>query len=610
MSDLVRYSRRLEDALGIPPLVRVNGKAPLDPSWTTGPRRDPGTWRAKLEGHRGNVGMLTGYGVVGFDVDLHHQGAADSLDALRDRGLTIYTVTNLTGGPGLHYLYRTPVDLEIPSRPLPDFPGIDVKAHGGMLVIPPSVHPSGVEYEWECNYSPFDCELVALSAPLLELVGAGTRDRAERELDERDHQAVELLLQHFDGHSPKVRARSIEVTRPGKERGASAEVGYLNAGVTTVWSSNWPNLPAGIYDLRKLRALAGVPGPRFDIPNVGARTYIKSALVQTRRQRWLFEDFLPVGQLVLGAGREKLGKSTAFVWMAARASRGELPGDLEGEPSNVVFISAEDDVDRTLKPRAIAAGADHHRLYFLNPVALGPAIELGELTEIDPRLVVIDPLSVYLQLASANEHGEMALRQALAPFNRLAQEHDATVVGVRHVRKGPSGDNAFDAVLGSRAWSAAPRALLFFTPDPKEPERHGGFVFPRGNLARGGEGRRYRLDAVTVALDDGSTAEVPLFALEEGGAGFSLEDALGPREHVNAREDAKDFLRETLADGAVPEKDVQARAAAEEFSPRTLRRAKKELGVVSERRGFGPGSVVYWRLPDIAGQETPQDANE
>jgi hypothetical protein len=28
-------------------------------------------------------------------------------------------------------------------------PGIDVRAAGGYVVVPPSVHPSGVEYEWD-----------------------------------------------------------------------------------------------------------------------------------------------------------------------------------------------------------------------------------------------------------------------------------------------------------------------------------------------------------------------------------------------------------------------------------------------------------------------------
>lgn len=264
--DLVAYSFQLEDALGIPPLIRVNGKAPLDPSWTTGPRRDPVQWRHKLERHSGNVGLLTGYGIVGVDVDLHHEGAAGSLDALRDRGLSVYTVTNLTGGGGAHYLYRVSVDVEIPSRPLPEFPGVDVKAHGGMLVIPPSVHLNGTAYEWEAGWTPFDHVLLDLPAPVLELLGVGAHEHEARDLDERDAEALRILLERFGAHSPTHHRGYIEVTRPGKERGASATIGYLGPGVVKVWSSNWPGLSAGVHDLRQLRARAGISGPTFTIP--------------------------------------------------------------------------------------------------------------------------------------------------------------------------------------------------------------------------------------------------------------------------------------------------------------------------------------------------------
>ena len=30
----------------------------------------------------------------------------------------------------------------------------------------------------------------------------------------------------------------------------------------------------------------------------------------------------------------------------------------------------------------------------------------------------------------------------------------------------------------------------------------------------------------------------------------------------------------------------------------TIKRAKTEIEIVSGRKGFGPGSIVYWRLPD------------
>ena len=39
--DLVAVSRHLEQTLGVPPLIRLNGTAPLDVEWPTGPRKNP-----------------------------------------------------------------------------------------------------------------------------------------------------------------------------------------------------------------------------------------------------------------------------------------------------------------------------------------------------------------------------------------------------------------------------------------------------------------------------------------------------------------------------------------------------------------------------------------
>jgi hypothetical protein len=146
-ADLVGVSRDLERLLGVPPLIACNGKAPLDTGWTTGPRADPDEWRNRLRDHEHNVGMLTGNGLVVVDVDLYHPDGEGSLERLRELGLPIETVTQVTGGGGRHYLYRC--DEPIRSGPLAGFPGVDVKGEGGQIIVAPSVHANtGVEYAW------------------------------------------------------------------------------------------------------------------------------------------------------------------------------------------------------------------------------------------------------------------------------------------------------------------------------------------------------------------------------------------------------------------------------------------------------------------------------
>ncbi len=109
--DGVQLSERYEARFGCPPLIRVNGKAPLDQQWSSGPRQDPDVWRAKLEHHDGNVGLVTGDGIFVVDVDLYHVGAEDALDDLYDIGLPRETLTVLTGRGGRHLYYRSSVPI-------------------------------------------------------------------------------------------------------------------------------------------------------------------------------------------------------------------------------------------------------------------------------------------------------------------------------------------------------------------------------------------------------------------------------------------------------------------------------------------------------------------
>jgi hypothetical protein len=265
--DRVELSEEYERRLGCPPLIKFNGKRPLDQEWSSGPRQDPDAWRARLVGHNGNVGLVTGGGIFVVDIDLYRDGAQDALDALTDMGLPSSTVTCITGGGGEHRYYRSSIPVR--SRPLEGFRGIEIKGDGGCVAVPPSVHPeSGRAYEWEEGFGPDEIEIATPPDDVRELLaGAHVREyEAAGELDERDEQAVNILIEHFGAHSPRQRDnRYVEITRPGKDDGVSATVGYLGRGATKVWSSNWPQLPAGAYDLSALRKRAGVPGPVYAI---------------------------------------------------------------------------------------------------------------------------------------------------------------------------------------------------------------------------------------------------------------------------------------------------------------------------------------------------------
>ena len=103
---------------------------------------------------RANIGVVTGVdsGIAVVDIDLP--------DALPHLGLIASgkyalprTLTGLTGGGGTHLIYSlTDASLGNSAGRLPgveeEVAGIDLRANGGYIVAPPSVHHIGANYVW------------------------------------------------------------------------------------------------------------------------------------------------------------------------------------------------------------------------------------------------------------------------------------------------------------------------------------------------------------------------------------------------------------------------------------------------------------------------------
>ncbi|MCL7459902.1 bifunctional DNA primase/polymerase [Micromonospora sp. MSM11] len=102
---------------------------------------------------RGQLALRTGAAsrVVVVDVDPGH-GGANTLARLIAEGLTPPTARVGTGSGGLHLYYRHPRRAVPCSQGKPGQglgPGVDVKADGGYVVLPPSTHPrTGRPYRW------------------------------------------------------------------------------------------------------------------------------------------------------------------------------------------------------------------------------------------------------------------------------------------------------------------------------------------------------------------------------------------------------------------------------------------------------------------------------
>ncbi|GAB3053614.1 bifunctional DNA primase/polymerase [Micromonospora schwarzwaldensis] len=101
----------------------------------------------------GQLALRTGApsGTVVVDVDPAH-GGRDTLNTLIERGLLPPTAYVVTGSGGLHLYYQHPGQPVTCSQGKSGQglgPGVDVKADGGYVVLPPSIHPrTGRPYRW------------------------------------------------------------------------------------------------------------------------------------------------------------------------------------------------------------------------------------------------------------------------------------------------------------------------------------------------------------------------------------------------------------------------------------------------------------------------------
>jgi hypothetical protein len=327
--------------------------------------------------------------------------------------------------------------------------------------------------------------------------------------------------------------------------------------------------------------------------------------VEPEQVEWLWEDRLPRGKLTVLDGDPGLGKSAVTLDVAARVSAGlELPDGERCEPAGVVLLSAEDGLADTIRPRLDAAGADTERILALATVPEG---RTGERTICIPNdlhlveraigrvgagLVVVDPLMAFLG-EKTDAHKDQHVRRALAPTAALAERTGAAVLIVRHLNKSAGGNSLYRGG-GSIGIIGAARSGLVVAKDPEDPERR-ILASNKNNLSRAARSVVFGLETAP-----NGAARVAWGGTSELSASDLLKEP-ADSEQRSALSKAKAFLSKELADGPVAAERAEKDAREAGVSERTLKRAKRALGVGSKKEGDGSWS---WVLP---GEETEGD---
>jgi hypothetical protein len=340
--------------------------------------------------------------------------------------------------------------------------------------------------------------------------------------------------------------------------------------------------------------------------------------VEAKPIEWLWPGRIAIGKQTMLAGEPGLGKSQLSAFLAATVTTsGHWPnGEGRAELGSAIVLSAEDDAADTIIPRLTAAGAELSRVHIVSAVTTDDhkgrrlfnlqsdltALEDAIAHVGDVRLVIIDPVSSYLGKVDSHKNAEV--RTVLEPIGEMASRLRVAVVAVTHFSKG-GGTSANHRIIGSIAFVAAARAAFIVSRDPDDENRR-LFVPSKNNLGPDRDGLAFRIET----RDVGKGIIAPAVSWDSKPVTRTADEILsamsGSGDRHTAKDDAKIFLQEVLANGpvSVPDLEAEARTAGllgerQRLSyNKAIRAAADSLGVARKREGFGRGAVYHWSLAD------------
>lgn len=379
-------------------------------------------WWAATPG--ANIGIACGKsGLLAIDLDVRTGGLV-SMAALDERhGPLPPTVEAITPTNGRHLIFKQPA-FGVGNR-VGAWPGIDVRADNGYVVVPPSIHPNGKQYEWREGHSPWDIQPATLPPWLVPPPKAPTKP-GERPLPEGERNAGLTKL------AGSLRSQGLD------EPALYEALRALNSRLCTP--------PLDDPEVRSIAAsiASRPPGGAGQRPPRAFRILSREALNQLPAVEWLVDGILPVGGLGVlygpsGGGKTFTALSMAFAigtgtpWLG----RGTLPG-------RVVYVAAEGRSGLRARVEALEA---HNGLPAGELHVLAEAVQFSRTDEVedlvtairtqlpdDPSLIVVDTLARCLVGGDENLARDVGL--FVAGLDRLREKFGCSILVVHHSGKG------------------------------------------------------------------------------------------------------------------------------------------------------------------------------
>lgn len=306
--------------------------------------------------------------------------------------------------------------------------------------------------------------------------------------------------------------------------------------------------------------------------------------IQAKEVNWLWYPYIPYGKITIIQGDPGEGKTTLALRLAALLSKGEkLPcDDMEREPVKIIYQTAEDGLEDTIKPRLLDADADCTQIKVIDESEavlnmLDERIEKA-IVEVGARIIILDPIQAYVG-ANINMNNANEVRSVMSQLGKVAEKYDCAIILVGHMNKGMGNKSSYRG-LGSIDFQASARSVLIVGRIKDKPQTR-VVVQDKSSLAPEGEPIAFELDKETGFR-------------WVGHYDISVDDLLCGVSKEKKSEQAEELILDMLNDGKYPQQAIEQKAKVIGISKRVLDEAKKTLGVKSVKEG----NSWYWHVPD------------
>lgn len=315
--------------------------------------------------------------------------------------------------------------------------------------------------------------------------------------------------------------------------------------------------------------------------------------VVSKEVEWLWYPYIPYGKITIIEGDPGEGKTTLVLMLAAALSRGlPLPCDDDKayEPIHIIYQTAEDGIEDTIKPRLEKAGADCSMIRVIDETdkELSMTDDRLEQTIIETkaRLIILDPIQAYIG-ATVDMHRANEIRPVLKHLGIIAEKHNCAIILIGHMNKA-SGSKSTYRGLGSIDIQATARSVLLVARLRDKPNIR-IMAHDKSSLAPTGDAIGFEMTE-----DNGMVCIGPY--------DITIDELLSGNEGRGKKklDIAENFIKEYFGTNKViPSNEIMMEAAKRSIKRNTLLSAKKKLGITSDKEKAEDGTIYWtWVMPE------------